>query len=377
MEPVALASAADYESPGFENAVARVVDLAGGLNGRIRPGDQVLLKPNMLSAHPVQSRITTDPAMVLAVGRMVLDLGGRLTIADSPALDSAARVAAKSGLAQAAKDLGARLTELDRPTRVGTPVGAGHRSLELSARVLEADFIISLPKLKTHSLMLLTLGVKNLFGTVVGRRKQEWHLAAGVDRDRFAGLLLDIYQTVRPGMTILDGVWGMEGRGPCNGSPRRVGLVAASTDALAMDMAAARILGADLARFPLYRTALARGLVSPGAEGIPTLGDDPAGLAVHGFKLPDVESGSRLPGFVGRWGRKHLISRPVQDEGRCKGCRKCVEVCPADALQVADHRARFDYGRCLRCYCCQEVCPENAIGFETGWALKMVNRLGW
>jgi uncharacterized protein (DUF362 family)/Pyruvate/2-oxoacid:ferredoxin oxidoreductase delta subunit len=332
----------------------------------------VLLKPNLLGAHEVEKRVTTDPSVVRAVAKLVLDCRGRPIISDSPSLVSFKRAAAKSGLIGVAKELGIEAMPFSEPVTVKTPQPSVHRSLEIAREAVEADAVINLPKLKTHSLMLLTLGVKNMFGTVVGKRKAEWHLAAGEDRLAFAALLLDVFRSVAPAITILDGVWGMEGRGPSNGNPRRVGIIAASRDALALDMVVSELLGAPLPRFPLYLAALDKGLLP---DSIEPVGQDMESLAVTNFDLPELDSMAVLPGPIAGLMRRRMVSKPVQ-QGQCKLCGECVEICPAQAVSLGDVGVRFDYNLCIRCYCCQEVCPSDAIGFKRGLMLKLLAGVG-
>ncbi len=90
------------------------------------------------------------------------------------------------------------------------------------------DQVVNLPKLKTHTQLGLTLGVKNLFGFVPGKRKAAYHLSAGRDEAHFARLMLEIADTVRPSLTVLDGILAMEGDGPSQGTPREAGLMAMS-----------------------------------------------------------------------------------------------------------------------------------------------------
>ncbi len=375
MSKVALVSCPDYAAECLEPALDRALSLLGGLKSYLGPGQRVLIKPNLLSSSPPEKRVTTDPALLRAVTKRVLDLGARPFIADSPALDSARRVSERCGAAEVARELGVELAALGRPVRTRVPEGGRYQSLELSRDALEADAVINLPKLKTHSQMLLTLGVKNLFGTVVAQRKAEWHLMAGADRENFAALLLDIWRTVRPALTILDGVWGMEGLGPSNGQPRHCGLLAASPDALALDLAVCRLLGVPLRRLPLWRAAGQMGLCGE-AEAAELVGDEPERLAVPEFMLPELGSTDILPRLLSGWSRRHLVSKPVQDPARCQGCGKCVAICPASALTLADERLGFDYDRCIRCYCCQEVCPEDAIGFSRGLLARVMGWLG-
>jgi len=157
---------------------------------------------------------------------MVLEAGAKPVIGDSPALEPFRRVSKKCGMADVAEELGVELAALTSPRPVSFPQGAAFRQLEIASLAIDADVVINLPKFKTHCQMLFTLGVKNLFSVIVAQRKAEWHHMAGVDRDTFASLLLDIYLTVGPPLTILDGVWACqrqpETHGPgCGNTGRR------------------------------------------------------------------------------------------------------------------------------------------------------------
>ena len=306
---------------------------------------------------------------------MVLEAGAVPFIADSPALNAFKRVAARTGMAAVAEELGIELLELTHPVPVATAGTSLFRQLEIASQAVQADVIINLPKLKTHCHMLLTLGVKNLFGTVVAQRKAEWHHMTGVDRDVFAALHLDICQTLKPALTILDGVWGMEGHGPSNGRPRQLNLLAASADALALDLAVCRVLGVPLRSFPLYRVARARDGRAADPDRIDLLGDPAGVFAAPRFQVPELDSVGMLPASFDGFTKRFLVSKPVRRPEVCTACGQCGEICPADAIQMSGRRIRFDYDRCIRCYCCQEVCPQDGIGFRRGLLVRVLNRL--
>jgi ferredoxin len=258
---------------------------------------------------------------------------------------------------------------------VPTPAGSLFKRLEIARRALEVDAVINLPKLKTHTQMLLTLGVKNLFGTIVAQRKAEWHFMTGLDRDTFASLHLDIYLTVKPCLTLLDGVWGMDGHGPSNGRPRPLRMIAAAEDAVALDVGICHILGVPLQTFPLYRTARSRAIGETEISRMEFRGEPIEGLRVRDFRVPALDSLGFLPGGLTGPAGRYLVSRPVHEAGRCLGCGQCREICPAGAIVLSGKRIDFDYKRCIRCYCCQEICPEDAIAFKKGWIVRVLNRL--
>ena len=373
MPKVALTACAGYDSPILRPALERILSLAGGLESLIRPGDAVLLKPNLLSGSDPARRVTTDPALVREVGRIAKDLGAKLWLGDSPALEGTKRAAKRAGLAAVADELGAEVKDFNEPVRVSAPAGSVFKSLELARPVLEADVVVNLPKLKTHCQMLLTLGVKNLFGSVVAQRKAEWHHMVGADRDTFASLLLDIERTVAPSLTILDGVWGMHVLGPKNGEAFHYGLLAASRNALALDLAVCDLLGVARSRFPLARAARKRGLTPP---GITVAGDPAESFSLKGLELPSLDSLDIIPGILDGFTRRFLVSRPVADPELCVSCGECARICPEQAVSFAKSSAVFDHDRCIRCYCCHEVCPEDAISFRKGLLVRMLQRIG-
>ncbi len=374
MSAVSFVPCETYDRSQVERAVARAVELLGGIDRFVKAGSRVLLKPNLLSASSPEKHITTHPEVVRAVATMVADAGGIPFIGDSPAVQALARVAEKTGMAAIAQELGIKVVELSSPRGVSPAEGSTFKRIDIASQVLDADVVINIPKLKTHSQMLLTLGVKNLFGTVVGQQKGEWHFMAGVDRDIFASLLLDIYLIVKPAVTIIDGIWGMEGNGPANGDARRLNLIAAAEDAVALDVSVCHLLGAPLSWFAFYRMARKRGIGQTDLKRITFMGETFQRFAVTDFKIPKLDSVSFLPGVLNRFARRSLVSKPVHLEAECRECKQCVEVCPADAIQVKDKKGTIDYERCIRCFCCQEVCPDNAIRFHQGLLLRLTNR---
>jgi uncharacterized protein (DUF362 family)/Pyruvate/2-oxoacid:ferredoxin oxidoreductase delta subunit len=374
MPAVTIVRCENYEKSALSSALKKALDLQGGMSKFVKSGDKVLLKVNLLSARSPEKCVTTHPDFVKEVARLVKAEGGMPFIADSPALDSFKRVSAKTGMDSVAGSLGLEVLELSNPIPVRAPEGALFKNIEIASQAIEADVVINLPKLKTHSQMLLTLGVKNLFGTIVAQRKAEWHHMAGVNRDTFASLLLDIYQVVKPALTILDGIWGMEGHGPSNGTPKKIGIIGAAEDAVALDVAICRTLGAPPRMFPLYRVARSRGLGETDMEKITLNGDPPEDMHFDNFAFPALDSMGILPEYFDWFTRRYLVSKPAHRRNYCVGCGQCAQICPADAVKLKDKKIFFDYNKCIRCYCCQEVCPEDAIEFKKGLILRILNR---
>jgi uncharacterized protein (DUF362 family)/Pyruvate/2-oxoacid:ferredoxin oxidoreductase delta subunit len=369
---VSIVKCQTYDEEEVQGQLRQVLRLIGGMKAFVRKGDRVLLKPNLLIGKAPEKAVTTHPSIVRAVIQLVREAGGVPFIGDSPAVGSTTKAAEKAGIRNIAAAMDCPIVEFNRPVSPTEGRTKIFKQLEIDQTVLEADVVINLPKWKTHAQMLLTLGVKNLFGCVSGKQKALWHLKAGEDRQLFAQVLVDIYEIIHPALTILDGVTGMEGNGPGSGPPISLGLILASRDALSLDQVVCDLLQVPRESLMTNRVALERGL---GHEQIEVVGERLDAVKVHSFRFPSLSRVDwNLPGFIKRALKNALTGRPMIDEALCKNCQQCSEICPPKVLQPRGKTLSFDYGRCIRCFCCLEVCPEGAVSIQPGWALKLLNR---
>jgi len=332
-----------------------VFDLLDKVAGKaIDRAKTVLIKPNLLLPAKPERAVLTHPLVVRAAAEYVLARGAKVVIGDSPAVGPFGRIWRLGGYAKAMEGLDVVVAPFEQTVTVdiGRPFGQIH----LARQALAADAVINLAKLKTHAQMRLTLGVKNCFGCVVGLQKPQWHMRCGVDAERFADLLVAIWQKVNPVATLIDGVLALEGDGPSlGGRPRSLGVVIAGANAAAADAAVCRLIGLDPGQLPTHRAALRRGLDldSPQIDGIVE--------SVTGFVLPAPDSLLMGPKALHGQIRRHLLRRPQAKPGQCRSCGQCWTYCPAGAVSQAADSVRFDYNRCIRCYCCVEVCPAGAL----------------
>jgi uncharacterized protein (DUF362 family)/Pyruvate/2-oxoacid:ferredoxin oxidoreductase delta subunit len=336
--------------------------------GIITPSSRVIIKPNLLLAAAPESAILTHPLIVRAVAQYVIDKGARPQVSDSPAIGSFDSILAKSGIRAALDGLDVECREFRGSVRVD--VGAPFGEIDIAGDAIEADILINLAKLKTHGQMLLTCGVKNLFGCVVGFRKPEWHMRAGVDRDLFARLIVSIYHTLKPAVTIVDGILALEGDGPGkSGTPRQVGYLLTGRDAVAIDRVICAMLGIDPADLPTGRASVEMGI---GGEVIDIDGTVPR---IEGFRLPENAPLTYGPRRLQHLARMYLLQRPVVDEAQCRMCGACWEFCPASAIQSTDTAISFDYNKCIRCYCCMEICPHGALHSKSTLPGRLLERV--
>ena len=369
METVSIAISAGYELPALRRAVIKLLEPIGGMSAYIRSGDRVLLKPNMLAAKEPDLAVTTHPSLVQVVAELVREAGGTVLIGDSPGLGGFMRVAEKCGICDAAHNSGATLIEFKETVELQ---GIGmFRSIHLARAYFEADKIINLPKLKTHEMMTMTCAVKNLFGAVVGAEKAGWHLKAGRSQQLFARLLLEIYQLKKPALNIVDAVNAMEGNGPGNGDPIKLGLLIAGVNPVAVDVIAGRLAGIPADLLHIGREAVSMGLPGATIDDIELRGVPIETIPETRFRLPaglDVQFG--LPPFIAKALKSHLTSYPAADPETCVLCGVCSDACPPGAITMQNSALSVDNARCIRCWCCRELCPHGAMRTRRGLLLR-------
>jgi uncharacterized protein (DUF362 family)/NAD-dependent dihydropyrimidine dehydrogenase PreA subunit len=362
----------NYEEAKVLSALRQSIDLIGGIQNFVKEGSHVLLKPNLLFGKSPEKGVTTHPSILRGMIQIVREAGGVPSIGDSPSVGSLTWTAEKAGIKAVADEMKCPLVEFNRPVLPPKGGGKTFKQLEIDQAVLEADVIINLPKFKTHSLTLLTLGVKNLFGCIPGPKKPLWHLKAGKDQETFAKILVDIYEIIRPSLTLLDGIVGMEGNGPNSGRPIPIGLILASGDSLSLDQIVCDLLGISRESLMTNRVAFEQGM---GRDPIDVLGERVEAVRISSFQFPTLSQIDwGLPKFLSKALKNALTSKPIIDQEICERCDRCAEICPPKALMKEGKDLIFDYRQCIRCFCCLEVCQEGAIKIEPGWALKLVGR---
>jgi uncharacterized protein (DUF362 family) len=282
---VALARCDDYTPERVRHAIEEVLAPLGGMKAFVRPGARVVLKPNFVQGRPAERAANTHPVFIATVAQLVRECGGSPIVADSPGWGTAEGVATICGLAPIAKSMDLPIVTLRDPEHI--PAGrVTVKHLRASTTIRSADVVINLPKFKAHQQMLLTLAVKNVFGCVPGRRKAALHMLSRDDRRWFARMLIENYCAVRPALNIMDGILAMEGNGPSNGSPRQLGVVMASTDAVALDRVAVELIGLPWRELTTLVAAEEMGIGCVDLERIRLVGPSPESLRISDFRLP-------------------------------------------------------------------------------------------
>jgi len=366
---VAVVRCNSYNQLLVDEQISKCLELIGGLDRFVDKGDRVLLKVNLLSPEPPEKAITTHPAVVAALIKAVQALGASPIVGDSSGGMMVDRSRTnmsliKTGIKETAEGLGAEVINFDTAgvERIINPRGVQPNPLQIALPVLEADVVISVPKLKTHSAALYTGAIKNMYGAIPGALKMEYHRIAPRPSD-FTRILVDIFQVTRPHLAIMDGVLAMEGNGPAAGSPKQLGLLFASSDSVALDAVACTCIGLNPQRVSTIKQAVEAGLGQANMADLELVGMRMEDVGINDFVLPSNAMLDKVPSFIGSYLLGLLKGRPVAAKDKCTGCRICVNSCPAGAISF-DRIPSVNYQECIDCLCCHELCPEHAFELQ-------------
>ena len=369
MQPkVSLIRCQSYEESAVDQAVENAFHQIGGITQYIKAGQRVLLKPNLvLGSHP-DSAVCTHPSILKAVVHLVQKVGAFPVIGDSPGGPFTAAwvrpMYRKAGWLTVAEETGAEINMDFTDSFVSIPNGVAIKGVELGNYISSVDTIITLPKLKTHGLMHFTGATKILFGAIPGTAKLAYH-AKFPNRDRFAEMLIDILCYIRPTLTLMDAIIGMDGTGPTAGDPYPIGAILVSSDSVAMDIVTAKLVHLDLDDIPPIQAAIRRGLTSGNLHDIDISGESLADFDTLDFRPPGTQAKKRT--FLTGLGRNlrniakdSIVAAPYATEA-CIACGICERSCPVQAITIPNDRAFMNLDKCIRCYCCHEFCPQRAI----------------
>ena len=369
---VSLQRCASYDAEAVTASLEALLGPLGGMGAFVGEGERVLLKPNLLLPSAPDAAVTTHPAIVAGVISAVKSAGAVPVVGDSPGLitHGIENIWRETGMAQVCEDAGVELVSFE--TAGAERIETAGQVLHISKAVTDADVVISLPKLKTHSMTVLTSAVKNLYGTLPGMSKGDWH-ARLPKPSTFQGLLVDVLEAARPDLSIVDAVVGREGDGPSSGEPKELGFLAAGTDPVALDAVSASLVGLDPRKIRYLCMAQERGLGVMDEEGIEIVGAQRGELQPESFRPARTSKLQYLPEFLLNVIKRWVWVRPgFMPE--CKLCGECVQKCPANALAMGEHHPLLDSDRCIECFCCHEICHESAVELRLSLLARLFSR---
>ena len=360
-----------YDPEKLSSALKVLLSPLGGLERFVKPGMTVLVNPNLLSARTPDKAVTTQPELVAAVASACLGIGADVLIGDSPGgvEKGLKRVWDNTGMSAVSSNTGARLVGFEAGDVQEATVG--NRRYYLSKYAFDVDFIISLPKLKTHVLTNYTGAIKNCYGFIPGLRKTDYH-KKNPDVRSFSKVVVDIFSLVKPGLFIMDGGMAMEGDGPASGKPRWLGYLFASTDGVAMDSSVISILGVGKKKIWPTEIAGQRGLGCADSPSIDRRGPAFDNGVISDFKMPSNAYMNFIPSFAVKMLEPYFWVRPAIDHVSCTMCKVCLDNCPLNVIFEKDGRLEFEYDNCIKCMCCHELCPHKSVFLEKSRLARLI-----
>jgi len=327
-------------------------------------GKTILLKPNILFDDDPSKAVITHPVFIEAVIRFLWSKkAGKIYLGDAPAMHAPSFKPRKSGIFEMCERTGVEWVYFGKKS-FSCPLPSG--KVPITSIVEEVDYIFSLPKLKTHELMGYTGAIKNSFGLIPHLHKAKQHAFHRSSRS-MASFLVDLNERFLPNFIFMDAIVAMDGPGPGNGRPFPLHLLLGSTNPLALDIVASKIIGYNPLEIETNAEGLKRKRWLASIDEVVVYGNKIEECVRNDFALiPKVSLLKmstdillrRIP-FLRR-----LERHPVFLKSRCIECKACLLICPVQALYAHPKNQKkimISHKKCIRCFCCQEVCPNNAI----------------
>ena len=324
--------------------------------------EKILLKPNILQGCSPERGVTTNPEFIEKIILSIKKIKPfEIFLGDSPGANfgNYEDVLKKTKILEVCNKHGVGIVKFENypPLKIG--------SFIISSVINEMDLIVNLPKLKTHSLTGLTLGVKNLFGLVPGTNKVTYHRNMPKDV-MLAEAIYHIYKIVEEKtVCILDGIIAHEGDGPSRGNPTKLGIVMASTCEVALDMAVCRMMELE-EEFCLTNKAA----LNDGFDKSMIKIDNPH--IRRKIKLPMAKSVMKVPERLKQFLANKIYVKPYVNNN-CTKCLLCLKSCPVGAVQIStDKNVFINDEKCVECFCCHEVCESSAIDLKRSLLHRLV-----
>ncbi len=304
-----------------------MIELLGGLEQFISPGQKVFLKFNLLLGAAPETSISTHPDVVYAIARLLKEHGCPVLMGDSPGSGLAytenvlRKEYAASGYDKVSEELGIPLNYDTGYDVVMVPEGKLMKRFSIIKPALEADAVVIVSKAKTHALTFFSGAAKNMFGVIPGLEKPLYHAKFQTSED-FGRVMVELNDAVKPGLQIMDAIMGMEGDGPHSGTPRKIGAILASGDYSAIDVATSRLMSIDPYRVSTITAAIERGYLKKDFGDLSIVGEPLENLIVKDYKCPSTyytprTDNSRLKSFA-----SSIQPRILED--KCISCMKCM-----------------------------------------------------
>lgn len=376
MSKVYIYKCNDYNEKEVNDAMDNIIN-SFNLLKNIKKNTKVVIKVNLVSAMKPDKCATTHPMLIKRLVDYLLLKGCSVVIGDSPG-----GLYTKGYLSHFYKvtemdTTNAKLNDNFDTKKCSFNKAKVLKSFEYTKYLDDADIKINFCKLKSHGMMVMSSAVKNLFGTIPGTLKPEYHYRFP-DYNNFANMLIDLNEYFKFDLNIVDAVWGMEGNGPTQGEKKKIGCILASKNPYELDYICSQVINIDYKIVPTIKNSIDRDLCD--INNI-ELNDNLDKYIIKDFKI--LKSKHSLTFYSNDKGIiKKIISKcsniifeskPKLKKNKCVGCQKCANICPMKAITMVNGKAYIDRKKCIKCYCCQEFCPKGAMQVSTSWLMRMLN----
>lgn len=373
----AIVHCPDYAQSNVRAALEEAIGAIGGLDW-VKPGMKIGIKPNLAAAKAPEFAVCTHPMMVAELTKMLIERGAQVTIGESPGgIYNAAALNhsyAATGMTLA-QEAGAKLNDNFASAEGRFDKAKVLKTFHYTAWLDDVDALITFAKLKTHGMMGMTGALKNLYGTIPGTVKLEYHYRFPNHED-FSNMLVDIHEYHKPKLALIDAVTAMDGNGPTAGRPRECGALIAANSAHDADLLGAKLIGIAPQDVPTIAAAIARGLSRDSLEKVNVYGDAERFIIKNCELTPrhDITSVKNTRGVTRAFLKMVMASKPDAVKSECVGCGVCAKLCPAGAITIKNKLPDIDRKKCIRCFCCQEFCPKGAMKVKRTAIARLLNK---
>lgn len=372
MEKVAAVLCSTYE---LEKVYQGVLEALNRIGSRVPENKTVLIKPNLMAQNKPEQHTITHFAIIDAICRILDEHNCKILIGDSSAFYQKGitiKAFETSGYRAVAEKYAARLVAFEKQplVKINTGLSGIMKELYIPRVLLDADMVINACKLKSHGSMRLSGALKNMFGCLPGGYKQKMHLWTKNELE-LADIMLDIHDIVKPSVSIMDAVYGLDGGPTALGRPVHTSRILAAENAAALDIIACKMIGYEPDEVELLVCALKRHMIKS-FEDVELLGDiDPLRFK-HLLKGPFSEDKGKNSIFV-----TETYITPQIDRLDCNRCGHCVEICPVQAISFMKGKVEVDPDRCINCCRCLYECPIDAIKVSCSSLNKLIRAGRW
>ncbi len=385
-DKVAVKKCATYDRTDVGAAIDGALELIGGLDF-VHEGMTIGIKANLVSGMAPDKAVTTHPAVLRHLCMRIVERGASVIIGDSPGgLYTAGfvkNIYKSCGLNELEQEFDGKVKlNVDfSVTNIRYNDAVSIKDFSYTGWLDKVDAIINFSKLKTHAMMGMSCAVKNMFGTVPGTVKTEYHMRFPEEM-AFANVMVDLNEFFKPALYLVDAIDGMEGNGPTMGEKRHIGAILASRHPYALDMVCAGIIGMGIKDVQTIRAAAERGLGPRDIKEVEIAGESNLSqIRVNDFKRATIhqsitfEGGGFVEACKSVFIKTFYSTKPQVSKDECVGCQKCSEVCPAGAITMRNNLPDIDRSKCIKCFCCQEFCPKGAMKVHKNPVGQILNGL--